>query len=101
MGPMTPTSSSGNKHAMVVHAFDPNAMSAEPMKNRLAETIVATFEKILNRLVKAGFKPKLQRPNNEASAVLQEFLHDDEIDFQLTPACMHRRNAAECAMQTF
>ena len=43
----------------------------------------------------------LQRLDNEASTLLQEYMADQGIDYQLTPAGLHRRNSSERAIQTF
>jgi hypothetical protein len=42
-------------------------------------------------LVKKGFRPKLQKLDNEASIALKEFMSDKGIKFQLTPPGMHCR----------
>jgi hypothetical protein len=40
--------------------------------------------------------------DNECSFALQQFLHDESIQFQKTPAGMHHQhNAAECTIRTF
>ncbi|KAI2500612.1 hypothetical protein MHU86_13833 [Fragilaria crotonensis] len=52
-------------------------------------------------LCNAGLRPALQRLDNECSAPLKSFLHDEGIDFQLAPPGVHRRNAAERAIRTF
>ena len=51
-------------------------------------------------LRKRGFTPKLQRLDNEASKILQYFMKEQGVDFQITPAGLHRRNSAEQAIQT-
>ena len=39
--------------------------------------------------------------DNEASDILKKFTTEQYIDYQLTPADIHRHNWAECAIQTF
>jgi hypothetical protein len=39
--------------------------------------------------------------DNECSNALQQFFHEESIQFQKTPAGMHHRNAAERAIRTF
>ena len=39
--------------------------------------------------------------NNEASKYLKDTLKDKKQDYQLTPPCMHRINAAERAIRTY
>jgi hypothetical protein len=39
--------------------------------------------------------------NNEASQLSKDFITNEDIEFQLTPVSLHRRNWAERAIQTF
>jgi hypothetical protein len=39
--------------------------------------------------------------DNEASTLLKDYLHDQDINFQLVPPYCHRRNAAERAISSF
>ena len=47
-----------------------------------------------------GFTPQMQRLDNEASQLLQEYMETEKIDYQLTPAGTYQRNMAERAIQT-
>jgi hypothetical protein len=72
------------------------------MKTRTAKSILDAYKTIHATLTKAGFKPMLQRMDNECSdEELKAFMHDNAIDFQLAPPGIHRRNAAERAIRTF
>ena len=51
-------------------------------------------------LQKRGFTPKLQRLDNEASKMLQDFMEEQGVTFQLTPAGLHRINNANRAIHT-
>ena len=42
-------------------------------------------KQVVKRLVKGGCKPKLQRLDNEASALLRDCMSEQKIDFQLVP----------------
>jgi len=72
-----------------------------PMKSKTAEEHVATYKILHNKLVQRGLRPQLQRLENEASKLLTDYLQEVEVDFQLTPAHSHRRNAAERAIRTW
>ena len=74
---------------------------AEPVKDRKKATTVAAYKKQLNTLKRCGLKPKLQKLDNEASKMLTDYIEDKNIDYQLVPPHMHRRNLAERAIQTF
>ncbi len=88
-GKFTPTSVSGNCYMMVIYVYDCNAILAEAMPNRTKESMVAAYQQIHTKLCSCGFKPQLQRLDNEASQLLKDFLYDNNIDFQLTPAHIH------------
>ena len=70
------------------------------MTDKTGPTIVTYYMTILRLLQSRGLKPKLQRLNNEASDLLQEFMTAEEINFQLAPPNTHHRNAAERAIRT-
>jgi hypothetical protein len=94
-------SSSGNNYIMICYDYDSNSILAEPLKDRKAKSILAAYKKIHARLCKAGLRPRLQRLDNECSEALKEFMHSKEVDFQLVPPGIHRRNAAERAIRTW
>jgi hypothetical protein len=52
-------------------------------------------------LTSRGLKPKLMTLDNEASKLLKDYLHDQDINFQLIPPYCHQKNAAECAIGSF
>ena len=47
-----------------------------------------------------GLTPMLQRLDNEDSTILQDYMAEEGIDYQLTPAGIHRRNSSERGIQT-
>ena len=95
------TSTRGNAYVFILYDYDSNNIMAEPIKNREASSILAAYKICHEKLCKAGLRPKLQRLDNECSATLKDFMHDEEIDFQLAPPGIHRRNAAERAIRTW
>ena len=92
------TSSRGNKYVMIVYDYDSNAIIAEPMKSRTASELLRAYKKLHIFLTDRGLKPVLQRLDNEAPGNLKKFMHDKQINFQLVPPHLHRRNAAERAI---
>ena len=100
-GKFVVASSAGNNYVMVVYDYDSNSILVEPMRSRTGPCILAAFQVIHVRLVTAGLRPMLQRLDNECSAALKTFLRDEQIDYQLVPPGIHRRNAAERAIRTF
>jgi hypothetical protein len=73
---------SGNQYVLVVYEYHSNYIHAEPMIYRTAPSIIADYQQNITFLQSGGFKPLLQRLDNEATGALQEFLAVSEIDFQ-------------------
>jgi hypothetical protein len=92
---------SGNQYILVVYEYDSNYIHAEPMIDRTGPSIIAAYQRSIDFLQARGFKPLLQRLDNEATSALQDFLVASDIDFQLAPPHIHRRNTAERAIHTF
>lgn len=95
------TSIHGSKYLMLVYDYDSNAILVEPLKTRQGSEILKAFTKIYELLTARGLRPRLQRLDNEISTALKNFLKRNNVDYQLTPAGIHRRNAAERAIRTF
>ena len=72
---------------------------AVPMKSKKGQEHTKAYRECHNILVKRGLRPKLQRLDNEASALLTDFMTAKQVAFQLTPAGNHQRNAAEKAIR--
>ena len=100
-GHFTLPSSSGNKYLFICYDYDSNYINAIPMAARTQEQIVKAYKTSINMLKDKGLHPKLQRLDNEASRALIKEIDTNSIDYQLTPAGLHRRNKAERAIQTF
>ena len=94
-------SSRGYKYIMILYDHDSNAILAEPMKSRSDHEMIRAYEKLHSYLTTRGLKPKLQRLDNEASTKLKNLMRTKQVDFQLAPPHIHRRNAAERAIRTW
>ena len=94
-------SSRGNKYIMIMYVYDANAIMSTPMKNRTKESHTEAYRELHQQLVKKGLRPKMQRLDNEASKMLKEFMTSESVDYQLVPAHIHRRNAAERCIRTW
>jgi hypothetical protein len=94
-------SSRGNNYLFIVYNYDSNAILAVPIKNRTAKSIVDAYQTIHKLLVSRGLRPKLQRLDNEASALLRDFMDSEQVKYQLVPPNVHRHNAAEQAIRTY
>jgi hypothetical protein len=71
------------------------------MPDRTGPSIIATCKTSIRISESRGFKPLLQRLENEASRALHNFMDEEDSDFQLAPPQIHRQNAAERAIRTF
>ena len=71
------------------------------MKNRTEGKINRAFQKIHDKLTKQGYKPKVHKIDNECSKSLKEIMDNDELEYQLVPPHVHRRNLIERAFKTF
>ena len=94
-------SSQGNSHLLVVYDYDSNTIFAEPMPSGTGLQHTKAYTRVHTLLIKRGLKPQLKKLDNEASIHLKDFLEAEEVDFQLVPPHVHRRNAAERAIRTF
>ena len=52
---------------MVIYAYDPNAILVKPLPDISKNSIVQAYKTIIQHLRKRGFKPRLQRQDNEES----------------------------------
>ena len=95
------TSSRCNKYLYVMYDHDANSILVQPLKNRNAATIVQAWKTLFNRLTKHGHETKIFILDNEFSTELKNTLKSRNLKFQLVPPNVHRRNAAERAIQTF
>jgi hypothetical protein len=94
-------SNSSNSYILVVYDYNSNFIYAEPMKNRTKVVILAAYQRVISLLKSRGLQPKLQKLDNKASQILQQYMVEENINFQLVPPGLHRRNAAERAIRTF
>ena len=94
-------SGSGNKYVFLFYNYNSNSIHVQPLKSRTATDIQKACQKTIQLLKKRGMKPILHTLDNEASKTLKEYLQEEQIQFQLTPAGIHQRNAAERAIQTW
>jgi hypothetical protein len=86
---------------IILYDYDSNAILVEGITSRGKTELLRAYTTLLQRLVNAGLRPQIQRMDNEVSNVFKEFLQAQHITLELTPAHVHRRNAAERAIRTW
>ena len=68
---------------MVMYNYDSNAILAEGCKDRTAPELEASYDKLYNRVKKAGIVPVMQQIDNEVSKFLIELIEDKGLKYQL------------------
>jgi len=91
----------GNQYIVVCNDYDSNSILATPTKTRQGNVLKDTILSMLQTLNLAGHPPTIHIMDNEASNSLKQSLLKNNIQYQLVPPHLHRRNAAERAIQTF
>ncbi len=100
-GPFPVVSTQGIKAVMVMYDYDSNAILLEGITSRGKTELLRAYTVLLQRLQHAGMHPRIQRMDNEVSDIFKNFLQTQNIALELTPAHVHRRNAAERAIRTW
>jgi hypothetical protein len=83
-----------------MYDYDRNFIAASPIKNCSKECILEAYKEVFHTLKQAGLRPKLACLDNKCSQLLKEYLTSKGVDYQIAPPYIHRRNAAERAIQT-
>ena len=94
-------SSRGNNYIFVAYNYDGNTILVEAMKNREADTIIATWNRIHRHLKNSDITTTHYILDNECSLAFKYTLRKEDIIFKLFPPHQHIRNAAERAISTF
>ncbi len=94
-------SSRGNQYFLVVYDYDSNAILVELLKSRTGADIKNAYMTIYQKLASRGCAPKTFILDNEISHELTSAFTKKQIAYQLVPPEVHRRNAAERAIQTW
>ena len=94
-------SSRGNQYVFVLYNYDTNSIHSRGLKDRQSQKIVDAWEAIFTLLKTNGHEPKLHIMDNECSSLMKDTFKKYNIKYQLVPPYIHRRNAAERAIQTW
>jgi hypothetical protein len=85
----------------VVYSHDCNYIKPVAMKSKSASEWLKAFGGIFQELTSRGFKPKLQKMDNEASSALKSYFTESGMPYQLVHPHCHICNAAERAIRNF
>jgi hypothetical protein len=94
-------SSKSNNGLMICYSYDANCIRPSVMKSKSGAEWFRAFGVVFYEMTAKGFKPKLQKMDNEASAALKNYFTEKEMNYQLVPPHCHRTNAAEKSIITF
>ena len=94
-------SSRGYQYVFIVYEYDSNAILFIPLRTRQAHEMTDAWTETHKKLRKNGFTPTLHILNNECSLDMKTTFAKYDVTFQLVPPHVHRRNAAEWAIQTW
>jgi hypothetical protein len=70
---------------MVLYEYDGNAIMAEPIKSNNTAKVLLSFQVMEQKMTSRGLTPKHMTLDNETSNLLKDYLHDQDINFQLVP----------------
>ena len=94
-------SSQGYQYVFILYEYNSNAILSKPLKTRQALEINTTWSETHIQLCHNGIAPKLHVLDNEYSLDMNKAFKKYDVAFQLVPPHVHRRNAADCAIQTW
>ena len=86
---------------MVGIYLDANYIFVEPMKNRTEGEMMRAYQRMVDRMKRAGLGLREHKLDNEASDAFKECITRNGMKYELVPPGNHHRNQAECAIQTF
>jgi hypothetical protein len=100
LGPFPIKSRRNHQYIMVACELDGNYIDVEPLKTRKAHDLIEGYHKIYRRWKATGvICPNWHVLDNEAPADFKQVIRENNCRVELTPADMHRRNAAERAIK--
>jgi hypothetical protein len=91
----------GYQYVFILYEYNSKAILSKLLKIRQAMDITTAWTKLHNKLRDNGFSPTLHILDNECSNVMKQAFAKHSVNFQLVPPHVHRRNAAERAIQTW
>jgi hypothetical protein len=86
---------------MICYSYGTNYIRPIALTSKSGAEWVRTFGVVFDEMTVKGFKPKLQKMDNEASAALKKYFTEKEMNYQLAPPHCHRTNASVRAIITF
>ena len=85
---------------MSVYIYNINAILMRCLKTKAGAEHLQTFKDVHTLLLHRVLQPKYCIMDNECSAPIKKFITDNNMELQLAPPQMHRRNWPERSIQT-
>ena len=92
---------SSNKYLFILYDDNMYSIHFAPIPSQTKLQILWAYKTRYNMLKLSDFEPKLHYLDNEETDMLQGIISSEGVDFQLTPAGIHRQNTAERVIQAF
>ncbi len=86
---------------LVLYHYESNCILGTPIAGLDDKSIFEAYKLRFEELKSKGFKPKLNRMDNQATKHIKKFLTKNECKHQLVEAHNHQVNAEKRAIQTF
>ena len=95
------TSSRGGKYIMVVADYNSDVILVEPLTSRAKTEILHAVTKLYKHLNEWGLQPRLNRLDNECSALMKKFIREAGTTHQLLSPGLQWALISEREIQTF
>ena len=91
----------GMKYICMFCIQNPNYKQGIPIKSRKEEELLRVYKEVYAYCESRGFKPQLQKMDNETSKYFEDFYASQKTDQQYTPQDMYQTNPTEQSIQTY
>ena len=91
-GMLPKTSKEGMKYICVFYIFDPNFIKGIQLKSIKKEEILRAYKEVYSWCESRGFKPQLQKMDNDTSKDVEDFIASQQTRQKYTPPDMHSTN---------
>jgi hypothetical protein len=88
-GPFPITSNCGHAYLVIFYIYDANFIASVPIKNHTKEELLRAYQITYKYLSSRGFKPQLQKMDNETSKDVEDFIESQRTTLQYTPPDIH------------
>ena len=79
------TSSWGNKYVLIMYVYDSNEIIEASLYIRSVSHILEAYTKQVEYLTNKGYRRRVHWMDNEASASLNKYNRQEDIEYQLVP----------------